>query len=43
MKKTYFAPALRVYQVKLHNHLCMVSGNIEKNSFDWEGEEDLDS
>ena len=43
MKKIYSTPAIRVYQVKIHQHLCTVSGTVNKSSISWEGEEDLDS
>lgn len=43
MKKIYSTPAIRVYQVKIHQYLCSTSGTIDKRSISWEAEEDLDS
>lgn len=41
MKKIYSKPAIRVYQVKIHGHLCYTSGTVDNKSISFEDEEDL--
>ena len=44
MKKIYSTPTIRVYQVKIHQHLCIASGasgTVNKSSINFEEDEDL--